>query len=471
MLKQINKLCKPSYVYLVLSAITIIIMMVQNAGASGTYKVGMYQCPCNNTAGIFLGKAIYVAFWTFILDAVCKAGYKSVSWFLVLFPMILGAVLVGLVLMSGGIREGISPVPDPDADPDTNFLVDTQEEVDANTLANEEKQPMYEIHKSYQERVQERLRRQSLRYDYVETRIQNELGVDKNRIKTGDNPKPRQGDVVEVQHKDNKKYYPGIITEVNDDGTYNILYTDVTRLDGFDKDDEGYKPIGFFQSFFEKLVNFLTGKGFQNETEEEERRLSRTERGRKLLEIKKQQEKAPKSASQDKLDKMAADTTNPNTAWRIITSGDRKDTLGIPGSRQFRLVALYNKEAKKEESKPKIKDVNRFYSEEIRKGGKPARSNEKNTSVNFLKGGKINDFMFIPTRKQQREELRKQKEEEEEGDTAGDYVAAEQTYNNTDSKPLDLSEEKRGLLNNTPKTEPANNDKTTQRDDNIRGRE
>jgi hypothetical protein len=105
MLKQIRKLCKPAYVYLVLSAITIILMMVQNAGASGTYKVGMYQCPCNNTAGIFLGKAIYVAFWTFILDAVCKAGYKSVSWFLVLFPMILGAVLVGLVLMSGGIRE------------------------------------------------------------------------------------------------------------------------------------------------------------------------------------------------------------------------------------------------------------------------------------------------------------------------------------------------------------------------------
>ena len=114
MLKQIRKLCKPAYVYLVLSAITIILMMVQNAGASGTYKVGMYQCPCNNTAGIFLGKAIYVAFWTFILNAVCKAGYKSVSWFLVLFPMILGAVLVGLVLMSGGIREGINEESEPE---------------------------------------------------------------------------------------------------------------------------------------------------------------------------------------------------------------------------------------------------------------------------------------------------------------------------------------------------------------------
>jgi len=168
MLKQIRKLCKPAYVYLVLSAITIILMMVQNAGASGTYKVGMYQCPCNNTAGIFLGKAIYVAFWTFILDAVCKAGYKSISWFLVLFPMILGAVLVGLVLMSGGIREGISTV--------------------------------------------------------------------------------------------------------EDENDFNERGNALTR---------------FFQSFFEKLGNFLTGKGFQ------------TERSRQLLEIKKQQENAPKNAYED----------------------------------------------------------------------------------------------------------------------------------------------------------------------------
>ena len=232
MLKQIHKLCKPAYVYLVLSAITIILMMVQNAGASGTYKVGMYQCPCNNTAGIFLGKAIYVAFWTFILNAVCKAGYKSVSWFLVLFPMILGAVLVGLVLMSGGIREGVGPVPD-----DDGSYIGTEEAI-KNTLANEgsDIQPMYEIHKIYQEGT---LDRASLRYNYVETRSPNELGVDRNRIrmKTGGNSEPRLGHYVEVQHK-NKKYYPGSIMKVNKDGTYNISYADAT-LAGFDEDDTG----------------------------------------------------------------------------------------------------------------------------------------------------------------------------------------------------------------------------------------
>jgi hypothetical protein len=218
MLKQIRKLCKPAYVYLVLSAITIILMMVQNAGASGTYKVGMYQCPCNNTAGIFLGKAIYVAFWTFILDAVCKAGYKSVSWFLVLFPMILGAVLVGLVLMSGGIREGISTVEQPLPARNNNAS------------------------------------RDRLRVEYY-------------RI-------------------------------MEDEKAFNERGNALTR---------------FFQSFFDKLVNFLTGKGFQ------------TERSRQLLEIEKRQENAPKNEFEDQLDDMVA---NPSNGIKL----DKNDRLRHPWS-------------------------------------------------------------------------------------------------------------------------------------------
>ena len=220
MLKQIRKLCKPAYVYLVLSAITIILMMVQNAGASGTYKVGMYQCPCNNTAGIFLVKAIYVAFWTFILDAVCKAGYKSVSWFLVLFPMILGAVLVGLVLMSGGIREGING-------DDDNATSDAQ--LDQATP----------------------------------------LHAERDRLRTA---------------------YASIML---DEELFN---------------EQGNKLIRFFQSFFEKLGSFLTGKGFQ------------TERSRNLLKIKEKQKKMPKSETEDELDEMVADPS-----YRIKV--DRKGNL------------------------------------------------------------------------------------------------------------------------------------------------
>jgi hypothetical protein len=271
MLKQIHKLCKPSYVYLVLSAITIILMMVQNAGASGTYKVGMYQCPCNNTAGIFLGKAIYVAFWTFILDAVCKAGYKSVSWFLVLFPMILGAVLVGLVLMSGGIREGYN-VDDPWADD-------------------------------------------------IDDALYEEL------LKAGNNK--RQATPLHAERNGLRKAYAR------------------TMLDERLSDEpEGNKLIMFFQSFFEKLVNFLTGKGFQNETEEEERRLSQTERSRKLLEIKKQQEKAPKSEIEDKLDKMVAD---PTAEIKVDRKGDLLTSTYDDVNQKLRRLeeeAMYKEELK-----------------------------------------------------------------------------------------------------------------------------
>lgn len=101
-LKYIKKLCTPAYVYLVISVIAIIAMMFQNCGNNDTYALGNYECPVPCTALIFLLKFAYVAFWTFILDSVCKAGYKQFSWFLVIFPFILFFVLLGLMLVAQG---------------------------------------------------------------------------------------------------------------------------------------------------------------------------------------------------------------------------------------------------------------------------------------------------------------------------------------------------------------------------------
>jgi hypothetical protein len=384
MLKQIHKLCKPSYVYLVLSAITIILMMVQNAGASGTYKVGMYQCPCNNTAGIFLGKAIYVAFWTFILDAVCKAGYKSVSWFLVLFPMILGAVLVGLVLMSGGIREGYN-VDDPWADD-------------------------------------------------IDDALYEEL------LKAGNNK--RQATPLHAERNGLRKAYAR------------------TMLDERLSDEpEGNKLIMFFQSFFEKLVNFLTGKGFQNETEEEERRLSQTERSRKLLEIKKQQEKAPKSEIEDKLDKMVAD---PTAEIKVDRKGDLLTSTYDDVNQKLRRLeeeAMY-----KEELKPIENSGN----------GGINRSNEKNTSVNFPEGDKMNSFEYIPTRRWWRfshvlDQLPKQKQKEE-GEEDPDENPAGEIYDAPGPIPASKNDlqSQHEVIQGGQKSETANDVKTTQHDDTER---
>jgi len=101
--KIIKKLCTPAYVYLVISVISIVVLMFQNGGNENVYCVGSFECPVPSTGLIFFFKFLYVAFWTFVLDSICKAGHKKVSWFLVLLPFILFFVLLGLMMVNQGV--------------------------------------------------------------------------------------------------------------------------------------------------------------------------------------------------------------------------------------------------------------------------------------------------------------------------------------------------------------------------------
>jgi hypothetical protein len=76
--------------------------MFQNGGNQDVYCVGSFECPVPSTALVFFFKFLYVAFWTFVLDSICKAGYKQVSWFLVLLPFILFFILLGLMMLNQG---------------------------------------------------------------------------------------------------------------------------------------------------------------------------------------------------------------------------------------------------------------------------------------------------------------------------------------------------------------------------------
>ena len=97
-LDTIKKLCSPAYVYLAISIFSMIILMFQNIGNTNKYCVGAYECDVSSTPMLFVGKIAYIAFWTFILNALCRAGYKQLSWFLVLLPFVLFFVLIGLIL-------------------------------------------------------------------------------------------------------------------------------------------------------------------------------------------------------------------------------------------------------------------------------------------------------------------------------------------------------------------------------------
>jgi hypothetical protein len=44
-------------------------------------------------------KVIYILFWTWVLNLMCKDGHTGIAWFLVLLPFIMLFVIMGMVMM------------------------------------------------------------------------------------------------------------------------------------------------------------------------------------------------------------------------------------------------------------------------------------------------------------------------------------------------------------------------------------
>ena len=96
----LKELCTPSYVYLVISITALVIMTFQNMGNSNKYCLGSYSCDVTNTSMVFVTKVLYVLFWTWLLNVICRGGATNFAWFLVLFPFILMFVMLGVFILS-----------------------------------------------------------------------------------------------------------------------------------------------------------------------------------------------------------------------------------------------------------------------------------------------------------------------------------------------------------------------------------
>ena len=101
LLKELKNLCTPAHIYLVISVVGLIVSMIQNSGNSTTYCLGGHSCGVPDTKMVFLGQAVYIALWTYVLQQICKSGYKQVSWFIVLIPFILMGIMLGTMMMRG----------------------------------------------------------------------------------------------------------------------------------------------------------------------------------------------------------------------------------------------------------------------------------------------------------------------------------------------------------------------------------
>lgn len=98
-IRGLKNLCTPAYVYLVISLISIVVIAIQNAGNVDKYCLGYLSCNVPNTTMVFLIKILYVLFWTWVLNLICDAGIPSLSWFLVVFPIVLSFVLIAFMMM------------------------------------------------------------------------------------------------------------------------------------------------------------------------------------------------------------------------------------------------------------------------------------------------------------------------------------------------------------------------------------
>jgi len=77
MREEFNKLCSPAKFYFVIALISIFIALFSKVYVS-----------------VILVKVIFAFIYTYILNLLCKKGYKNFSWFLVLFPYIVMLLFV-----------------------------------------------------------------------------------------------------------------------------------------------------------------------------------------------------------------------------------------------------------------------------------------------------------------------------------------------------------------------------------------
>lgn len=95
----LKNLCTPAYVYLVISVIALIMMAFQNLGNNGLYCIGYYSCNVSSVFMIFVLKLLYIIFWTWVLNILCRGGAPGLAWFFVLLPYVLMFILIGMLLM------------------------------------------------------------------------------------------------------------------------------------------------------------------------------------------------------------------------------------------------------------------------------------------------------------------------------------------------------------------------------------
>ena len=106
-----KNLCTPAFVYFAISILGLILIIFNNLGNKNIYNLGTFRAIVPNTTLIFVIKLIYILFWTWILNLICRDGHSGVAWVLVLFPFIF--IFLMMWMASSSHYEGMTGMPSP----------------------------------------------------------------------------------------------------------------------------------------------------------------------------------------------------------------------------------------------------------------------------------------------------------------------------------------------------------------------
>ena len=99
----IVNLCPAAYFYLVISIIAIVVMRLNIFGTNQVFCLGTYNCDASisETSTVIWIKIVYVLFWTWVLNIVCRKITPEIAWLFALAPFLLFFFLLFAVLFLG----------------------------------------------------------------------------------------------------------------------------------------------------------------------------------------------------------------------------------------------------------------------------------------------------------------------------------------------------------------------------------
>jgi hypothetical protein len=98
--RSLKQLCTPSLIYFLISILGLIIVALQNISSNmNTLQLGSMRMHVPSLLLLFIVKLVYILFWTWILNLICKDGYPSISWLLILVPFIIMFAGILIILL------------------------------------------------------------------------------------------------------------------------------------------------------------------------------------------------------------------------------------------------------------------------------------------------------------------------------------------------------------------------------------